>query len=188
MVLGKRDPAPTVTAFVTGGANKIRKMNFKPRFRPLLPRRVVGLAAVALAAFALWPAGALAAVAQPRLGTAANYAVLAGSAITNTGPTLISGRVGLSPGSAITGFPPGSSGPQDVNNATAILAQSDLVTAYNDAAGATPFTDLSGLDLGGRTLTPGVYRFSSTAQLTGTLTLDGQGAVNPTFIFQVGRR
>ena len=149
-------------------------------------RRPIVVAGAVVAALGLWSTVAMAAVAQPRLGTAGNYAVVAGSTITNTGSTVISGKVALSPGTAITGFPPGVSGTQDVNNAAAIQAQTDLVTTYNDAAGATPFVDMSGVDLGGKTLTPGVYRFSSTAGLTGTLTLDGQGAVNPTFIFQIG--
>jgi Ice-binding-like len=87
----------------------------------------------------------------------------------------------------LTGFPPGIvTGSKDYNNAAAIKAQTDLVTTYNDAAGATPFTDMSGVDLGGKTLTPGTYRFSSSAQLTGTLTLDGQGSTDATFIFQIG--
>ncbi len=87
----------------------------------------------------------------------------------------------------MTGFPPGIvTGVQDANNGNAIQAQTDLVTTYNDAANATPFVDLSGQDLGGMTLTPGVYRFSSSAQLTGTLTLDGEGSTNATFIFQIG--
>jgi type VI secretion system secreted protein VgrG len=100
---------------------------------------------------------------------------------------VITGNMAISPGSAVTGFPPGRvTGVVDNRNGAAIKAQTDLVTAYNDAAGATPFVDKSGVDLGGQTLSPGVYRFSSSAQLTGTLTLDGQGDTNATFIFQIG--
>ena len=145
------------------------------------------IAAVLAASLGAWPTIGMAAVVAPRLGTAAVYTVMGGSTITNTGPTTITGNVALSPGSAITGFPPGSvTGVIDNRNGNAIKAQTDLVTAYNDAAGATPFVDKSGVDLGGQTLTPGVYRFSSSAQLTGTLTLDGQGSANSTFIFQIG--
>ena len=151
------------------------------------PRRIAPALVLLAVTLAGWPAVAAAAVVQPRLLTAANYTAIAGSAVTNTGPTVITGNLALSPGSAVSGFPPGSvTGTQDVNNAKAAQAQTDLVTTYNDAAGATPFTDMSGVDLGGKTLTPGVYRFSSSAQLTGTLTLDGQGSTNATFIFQIG--
>ena len=114
--------------------------------------------------------------------------MLAGSAVTNTGPTTITGDVGVSPGSAITGFPPGAvvSGTTHSADASALQAQSDLTTAYTNLAGQPCNTDLTGQDLGGRTLTAGVYCFSSTAQLTGTLTLDAQGDVAAVFIFQVG--
>jgi len=138
---------------------------------------------------AAWPTAGLAAVALPRLLSAGNYTVMAGSAITNTGPTVITGNLAIAPNNAtsVTGFPPGIvTGTQDPGNANAIQAQTDLVTTYNDAAGATPFTDLTGQNLGGKNLGPGVYRFSSSAQLTGTMTLDGQGSKNAVFIFQIG--
>ena len=129
-----------------------------------------------------WPMTALAA-SLPRLGTATNFAVLAGSTITNTGPTTINGDFGLHPGTAVTGFPPGIiNGASHITDAVALQAKNDLVTAYNDTASQTPFVDLTGKDLGNLNLTPGVYRFSSSAQLTGPLTLSGFG----TFIFQIG--
>jgi len=130
-----------------------------------------------------WPAAALAAT-QPRLGTALNFTVLAASTITNTNsPTVITGNLGLSPGTSVTGFPPGAvTGIQDVHNATALNAQNDLATAYNDAFTATSTSDLTGQDLGTKNLGPGVYTFSSSAQLTGTLTLTGSGV----YIFKVG--
>jgi hypothetical protein len=137
------------------------------------------VAAAALAAF--WPASALAAT-QPSLGSAASYAVLAGSTITNTGNTVITGNLGLSPGSSVTGFPPGTASARHVDDAAVIQAKSDLVTGYGNAASATSNDNLSGTDLGGLILTPGVYTFSSSAQLTGTLTLSGNGV----FIFQIG--
>jgi hypothetical protein len=123
------------------------------------------------------------------LGTAGNYAVLAGSTVTNNGNTVINGGdVGVSPGSAITGFsPPGTvTAPYTIDNADAAAAQNDLTTAYNTAAGLAPTQDLTGTDLGGLTLTPGVYFFSSSAQLTGTLTLNDEGDPNAQFVFQIG--
>ena len=120
------------------------------------------------------------------LGTAESFAVLAGSAVTNTGPTVINGNLGLSPGSAVSGFPPGLvNGSQYVANAVALQAQTDLVTAYNDAAGQGPPIAVTA-DLGGQTLTPGVYNSASSLGLTGPLTLDGQGDPNAVFIFQAG--
>jgi Ice-binding-like len=140
----------------------------------------------------LWPAAGLALVAamtvlsasqssagaaQPPvdLGTASNFAVLAATPVTNTGPSVITGDLGVSPGTAVTGFPPGVvTGAQQSADAVALQAQSDLTTAYNDAAGRTPASTVSG-DLGGQTLTPGVYNAASSLGLTGTLTLDAQG-------------
>ena len=126
------------------------------------------------------------------LGTASNFGVLAGSAVTNTGPTVVRGNVGVSPGLAISGFPPGSivpgSGTLHSGDPATLQAKADLVTAYNDAAGriCPVANDLTGVVLGsGGTvlvLTPGVYCFAATAQLTGALTLDGAGV----YIFQVG--
>jgi hypothetical protein len=124
------------------------------------------------------------------LGTAGNFAVLAGSTVTNTGLSVISnGDVGVSPGSAITGFPPGVILPPyttHAGDAVALQAQNDLTTAYNVAAGLTPTQNLTGQDLGGLTLLPGVYFFSSSAQLTGTLLLNAQGDPNAQWVFQIG--
>jgi hypothetical protein len=119
------------------------------------------------------------------LGTAANFGVLAGSTITNTGPTRIAGSIGVSPGTAITGFPPGTVTPPVAvyaGDGIAAAAQNDLTTAYLNAAGQTPTEILTGQNLGGLVLGPGVYFFSSSAQLTGTLTLTGAGF----YIFQIG--
>jgi len=126
--------------------------------------------------------------AQISLGTAQSFGVLGGSTVTNTGATTVNGNVGVSPGSAVTGFPPGVvvGGAIHSNDAVAVQAQNDLTTAYNEIA-ATPCTvDLTGQNLGGLTLTPGVYCFSSSAQLTGALTLDALGNPNALFLFKIG--
>jgi hypothetical protein len=123
------------------------------------------------------------------LGTAATFAVLGGSTVTNTGPSVINGDLGVTPGSAVTGFPPGIVVPPGVihaADAVALQAKSDTVTAYNDLAGRARTATLTGLDLGGLTLTPGVYFFATSAQLTGALTLDFQGNPDALFIFQIG--
>ena len=124
------------------------------------------------------------------LGTAGSFGVLAGSTVTNTGPSDVIGDIGVSPGSAITGFPsPGTlTGTEYAADPGGVAAQaeSDLTTAYNTAKGeACPGgNNLTGQDLGtlGAALTPGVYCFNSSAQLTGTLTLSGTGD----YIFQIG--
>jgi hypothetical protein len=129
--------------------------------------------------------GASAATAPVSLGTAANYAVLAASTVTNTGPTTINGDLGLSPGTAITGFPPGDvSGTTDAADSAAVQAQSDLTAAYT-AAAASPVTATIPVELGGTTVTPGVYASpAGTFGITGTLTLDAQGDPNAVFIFR----
>src|SRR4051794_2560851 len=101
----------------------------------------------------------------PPLGTAADFAVLGGSTVTNTGPTTLTGSLGVSPGIAITGFPPGSvsGGSIFLGDAVAAQAHTDLITAYNVLVGEAVDQSLTGQDLGGMTLTPGVYQFTSSA-------------------------
>ena len=157
------------------------------RFAVGADTRTVGLLAIAwLVALALLSGDALAAQPPVGLGTAGSFAVLAHSTVTNTGPSTINGDLGLSPGTAVTGFPPGTvNGTIHVADAVAGQAQSDLTTAYKDAAGRTPFVPVSG-DLGGQTLLAGVYKSGSSLGLTGTLTLDAQGNSNAVFVFQAG--
>jgi hypothetical protein len=123
------------------------------------------------------------------LGTADGFAVLGSSTVTNTGPTVIYGNLGVSPGTALTGFPPGLvvNGTVHAADADAANAQAGALAAYNVLAGFTVITqDLSGQDLGGLTLLPGVYKFKSSAQLTGQLTLNLLGDPNSLFVFQIG--
>ena len=123
----------------------------------------------------------------PSLGAADSFAVLGSSTVTNTGPTIVNGDLGLSPGAAVVGFPPGIvNGTIQAANAASLAAQNSITTAYNALAGQACDLDLSGTDLGGLTLTPGAYCFSTSAQLTGTLTLDGQGNAGAVWVFQIG--
>ena len=130
---------------------------------------------------------------QPKvdLGLAESFAVLAGSGITNTGPTTASGSAGADFGSSPTGTFTGdvqvtTSGTKyTAVDAAVTAAKVDLTTAYNDAAGRTPATTVTA-DLGGQTLTAGVYKSASSLAVTGTLTLDAENDPNAVFIFQAG--
>jgi len=122
------------------------------------------------------------------LGGAANFAVLAGSAITSTGATNITGNMGLSPGTSFGGFPPGVLvGTKEVNTVLSTQGKLDLTAAYNDAAGrtSTDIVTLSG-NIGGLTLTPGLYKTTSTLAISsGDLTFDAKGDANAVFIIQI---
>ena len=122
------------------------------------------------------------------LGSAANFAVLGASTVTNAGPTIIDGDLGLWPGTSVTGFyPPGEvNGTIHAGDTAAQQAQASLTIAFNDAAGRTVGVVGVAGDLGGRTLAPGLYKSTSTLAITGDLTLDAQGDANAVFIFQIG--
>jgi hypothetical protein len=156
------------------------------------PHRTVllPLAATASALLLVVALDGAAVAAQPQvgLGTSTPYAVLAGTTVTNTGPSVISGNVGVSPGTAVTGFPPGqvNAGTIHAADAVALQAKNDLTTAYDDAAGRGPVVDETSQDLGGQTLVPGVYNAASGMALTGTVTLDAQGDPDAVFVFQAG--
>ena len=125
-----------------------------------------------------------AAQAPVGLGTAASFAVLAGTTVTNTGPSTIRGDLGVSPGTAVTGFPPGtvSNGAIHTADVVAGQAQAAVTTAYIDAAGRSSSGRVSA-DLGGQTLVAGVYTGGALA-LNGTLTLDARGNPGAVFVFQ----
>lgn len=122
------------------------------------------------------------------LANSAGLAIVAGSSITNTGATNITGDIGLSPGSSIGGFPPGIlNGTQHINDAISDQAKLDLTAAYNDAAGrtSTDIVTLSG-NIGGLTLTPGLYKSTSSLAISsGDLTFDAKGNANAIFIIQI---
>ncbi|RZJ15636.1 MAG: IPTL-CTERM sorting domain-containing protein [Acidovorax sp.] len=150
--------------------------------------RPLGAAAPPLAVFGIAAAlfCPLTASAQVALGAAQNFAVLASTAVTNVGATVVTGDVGVSPGASITGFPPGVVvGTLHAASAPAAQAQAALTTAYNTAAGLPCGAPIVG-DLGGQILPPGVYCAPTSAGLTGALTLDYQGNPNAVFVFQIG--
>jgi len=135
----------------------------------------------------LLPLFALSAQADPILGSASGFAVLGGSAVTNIGATVVTGDLGVWPGTSITGFPPGIvNGTIHDGDAVAMQAQLDALTAFNFLQGLPSNQNLTGQDLGGLELTPGVYTFNSSAQLTGQLILNFQGMSNANFVFQIG--
>ena len=131
------------------------------------------------------------AAAQQAVGSVQTFAVLGNTTVTNGGATMISGNLGVSPGTAITGFPPGTlASGMTYTGANAVVAQahSDAQTLYNALVAEPCATNLSGTDLGGLTLTPGVYCFDGAATLTAgnaTLTLDAQNG-SGVFVFQIG--
>lgn len=130
-----------------------------------------------LSATSMLQNNAFAATINPNLGTAGNFAVLGASTVTNTGYNFVTGNVGVSPGTAITGFPPGKvTGAIYANGPVAARAHADAVNAYNVLSSATCTTmEPTVADIGGQTLKPGVYCFPSSAAITGTLTLNGNG-------------
>lgn len=155
---------------------------------PIRPKR--GIAGIILA-FALALFAVPSAVAAPvNLATVTPFVVLGGATVTNTGPSVLNGDLGVSPGTALDGFglPAVVNGATHENDAVAAQAQSDLTNAYNVAAGqpVAPADDLSGSDLGNRKLSPGAYRYTSDALLTGALTLDAEGDPNAQFVFLIG--
>jgi hypothetical protein len=145
----------------------------------------VGALTCALLSSLLIASSALGAAAPVGLGSAASFSVLAGSTVTNTGPTTMFGDLGLSPGSSVTGAPQ-VLGQIHVDDAVAIGAKNDLTTAY-DSAAARPSDGSAGTDLAGQTFLPGVRSASSSLLLSsGAVTLDAKGDPNAVFVFEIG--
>ena len=167
--------------FTTRLAGAVRRITVRTR----LALALALVCATTLLVTAVGPPSAGAATPTISLGTAANFAVLAGATVTNTGPSTINGDLGLSPGTAVTGFPPGQLiGTRHAADNAASQAKIDLGTAYDDAAGR-PSTATVPVELGGTTKTPGVYDSpAGTFGITGTLTLDAQGDPDAVFIFK----
>jgi type VI secretion system secreted protein VgrG len=132
--------------------------------------------------------GANAAASAPSLGSASGFAVLGASTATCTNASDVTGDVGVSPGTAITGFHPDCTitGTIHAGDGVAAQAHSDLYTAYNDLKAVACEYNLTGADLGGQTLAPGVYCFDTSVGLTGDLTLDAGGDSTAAWIFQIG--
>jgi cytoskeletal protein CcmA (bactofilin family) len=144
-----------------------------------------------LAANVVWSfttAGTIVAAPPATLGGLGTFEILAGSTVTSTGATTVTGDLGVSPGISVTGFPPATLvGTLHVNDPTAALAQLALTTAYNDAAGRTVGAIGMAGNLGGLTLVPGIYKSASSLEISsGDLTLDARGNPNAVFIFEMG--
>jgi hypothetical protein len=156
------------------------------RRRPHVARLAApSLAAVLFVAPLVFAPAAGAVATAPPLGTASTFAVLGGSAVTNTGATVLTGDLGVSPGSSISGFPPGRYTGTLQSTPVSTAAQTDIATAIGAANAESCDANLSGQNLGGMTLTPGVYCFDSSAQLTGLLKLDAQGSPTAQWLFKV---
>lgn len=121
----------------------------------------------------------------PTLGRAHEFSVLGASTVTNTGFTVMTGDLGLYPGTSVTGFPPGEvDGSQNITDVIAQNGQTDALAAFTAFNLLSPTSTL-GADIGGTTILPGVYDFSSSAAITGTVTLDGSGIADSVFIFLI---
>ena len=154
-----------------------------------LKRARRGAVAIAAAVFALVAIPVAAQAAPVNLATVTPFVALGGSTVTNTGPSVLKGDLGVFPGSSLVGFgfPAVVKGAKHKSDAVAGQAQADLTTAYDVAAEqpVAPANDLTGTDLGNRTLPAGAYRYTSSAQLTGPLTLDAEGDPDAQFVFEI---
>jgi hypothetical protein len=150
--------------------------------------RLAGIALAMVFVFAAIPVAAQAAPVD--LATASPFVVLGGTTVTNTGPSVLNGNLGVSPGTELEGFglPAVVNGATHATDEVAAKAQLDLTNAYDVAAGqpVLPQNDLSNTDLGERKLGPGIYRYNAAALLTGALTLDAEGDPNAQFVFKIG--
>ena len=179
-----------------GRVGRISKADFRKKGK-ILPVGLAVLAVALLAALTLYTQTSPSQASSPRLaqtvlplGTATTFAVLGGSEVTNTGHSVVNGDLGVSPGSSVTGFPPGivyGNLHTSADFVTTLAQINETATYLNLKGQSCPATnDLTGKDLGGLTLNPGVYCFSSSAGLTGKLTLNAQNDPSSVFIFQIG--
>ncbi|MEO8393847.1 MAG: ice-binding family protein [Chloroflexota bacterium] len=159
---------------------------------PVARKRIVGLVLIfgvtVLLGVSLILPSRVHAQTSPTLGDSASFAVIGGQTVTNTGPTVVNGDLGISPGGPPTGFPPGVVTPPGkiyAADGIALAAQNDATAAYNTLSSEACTSDLTGQDLGGMTLTTGVYCFDTSAQLTGALTLDAGGSADAVFVFKM---
>ncbi|HUY86288.1 MAG TPA: ice-binding family protein [Acidimicrobiales bacterium] len=132
------------------------------------------------------PVAATSPLSPPNLGSASIFGILAAGAVSNTGASDIIGSLGVDPSTAVTGFPPGVvTGTMHKDDSAALQAKDDLAGAYSALASDSCARNLTGQNLGGQTLTPGVYCYSSAASLSGTLTLNLEGDVSALYVFQI---
>jgi len=179
------DNIPHPREWQTKGSFAVGAVGRRAAPRPAGSTLYAGLVLLGCSFTLLFAGSAKAATASVGLGTAAPFSVLAGSTVTNTGPTTMFGDLGLSPGSSVTGAPQ-VLGERHVDDAVSIAAKNDLTTAYNDAA-SRPSNGSAGTDLAGRMFLPGVRTASSSLLLSsGSVTLNAEGDPNAVFIFQIG--
>ena len=149
-----------------------------------LEKNSMKVRSICLVVFAFCTLGAY---ADTIIGSADSFGVLGASVVSNTGTSVVFQDLGIWPGTAISGFPPGIVfGTVHNNDAAARQAQADALTGYNFLAGLARTRTLTGQDLGGLTLDTGVYFFAGPAGMTGQLTLDFQGLSNQMIVFQIG--
>jgi uncharacterized repeat protein (TIGR01451 family) len=165
-------------------------MTTRPRFDRFFARGRAKAIVVAVFLLPMFAVGTPSTSAAPVVilgSTTAQFAVLGGTTVTNTGSTVVTGDLGVSPGAAVVGFPPGVvNGTIHAADAVALQAQNELTTAYNTLDLMPSTTDLTGQDLGGLTLQPGVYSYDTSGQLTGNVTFDGAGDPDAFFLVQFG--
>src|SRR5579872_5857297 len=147
-------------------------------------KNYIVMSVLILSAASMVQNNAFATTIHPNLGTSGNFAVLGSSTVTNTGNTVVTGNLGVSPGTAITGFPPGKViGTVYAGGPVATQAHADAAIAYKALASTACTTHEPVVaNIGGQTLKPGVYCFPSSASIVGTLTLNGNGV----YIFKIG--
>lgn len=203
------DPVTISTATFTLDAGKTpvsgtvvcagRKATFTPAgglapnttYTAIVWMEATDLAGNALASDHVWTftTGVTTAQEPVDLGSANTFAILAGSTVTNTGPSIVTGDLGVSPGTGVVGFPPGILNGAIFTGVASAAGQAkvDLTTAFNDAAGRSVGSVSLPGDLSGLTLYPGLYTNSTSVMLSsGNVTLDAQGDSNAVFLFQMG--